>query len=126
VCRDNSSKNILEKEKWRNKLAQSKLDKRSEEAKQWRKLYGTALWIKGRAWFLRQHPLCVFCEEEGIAEPATILDHKIPHKGDKALFYDQANWQGLCKIHHDSMKQIMEKNAHLPQVDPLTGWPVEN
>ena len=32
---------------------------------------------------------------------ATIVDHIVPHKGDLALFYDQTNWQSLCKRHHD-------------------------
>lgn len=101
-------------------------DKRSEQAREYRKLYKTSLWLKGRAWYLRNNPLCEFCADEGRAEPATILDHKVPHKGDKKKFYDQSNWQGLCKPHHDGLKQKMEKNAHLPQIDPLTGWPVEN
>lgn len=32
---------------------------------------------------------------------ATIVDHKVPHKGDKALFWDSTNWQSLCKPCHD-------------------------
>lgn len=29
------------------------------------------------------------------------VDHIIPHKGDPELFWDQDNWQSLCKPHHD-------------------------
>lgn len=101
-------------------------DKRSLHAAEYRKLYKTARWTKGRAWFLRQNPLCVFCGEEGIATPATILDHIKPHKGDEKLFYDQTNWQGLCKPHHDSFKQMLEKNAWRKEIDPVTGWPIED
>lgn len=32
---------------------------------------------------------------------ASIVDHIIPHKGDKQLFWDRDNWQPLCKKHHD-------------------------
>jgi 5-methylcytosine-specific restriction protein A len=46
--------------------------------------------------FLSRHPMCKVC---GV-ESATVLDHRIPHRGMAALFWDQANWQGLCKTCH--------------------------
>jgi 5-methylcytosine-specific restriction protein A len=30
-----------------------------------------------------------------------VVDHIIPHKGDKDLFWDSNNWQPLCKTCHD-------------------------
>lgn len=33
---------------------------------------------------------------------ADVIDHIIPHKGDKALFWDKRNWQGLCTVCHTS------------------------
>lgn len=105
------------------KYTMTNFDKRTEESKEWRKLYKTAQWLKGRAWFLRHNPLCVFCGEDGIATPATIVDHKIPHKGDKGLFYDTKNWQPLCKPCHDGIKQAMEKNDHKVQIG-LDGFPI--
>ena len=30
-----------------------------------------------------------------------MVDHITPHKGDKALFWQRANWQPLCKQCHD-------------------------
>ena len=60
-----------------------------------------AQWRKARALFLRQHPLCVECRKEGKLTPATVVDHIIPHRGDQRLFWDQSNWQSLCKRHHD-------------------------
>lgn len=57
-------------------------------------------WRKARAGFLKKHPLCVDCEKEGQLNAATEVDHIIPHKGDKELFWDRNNWQGLCKMHH--------------------------
>lgn len=58
-------------------------------------------WKKARATYLRSHPLCVTCKAAGLLEPATVVDHKIPHKGDQELFWNQENWQVLCKPCHD-------------------------
>lgn len=63
--------------------------------------YG-AKWQRARAAYLLAHPLCVRCQAEGRVEPATVLDHIKPHKGDQALFWDSGNWQALCKPCHDS------------------------
>lgn len=61
-----------------------------------------ARWRKEREIYLRQHPLCVLCEREETLTPATVVDHIVPHKGDKQLFWDKNNWQALCKPCHDS------------------------
>ncbi len=58
-------------------------------------------WQKARAIFLKQHPLCAFCQAEGKIVPATVVDHIIPHRGDQRLFWDQTNWESLCKECHD-------------------------
>ena len=72
--------------------------------------YGYA-WQKARAGYLLSHPLCVYCERDGRAEPATVVDHKVPHQGDQALFWDKSNWQSLCKPHHDGQKAREEAAA---------------
>ena len=41
------------------------------------------------------------CMEEGRYVKATVVDHIVPHRGDQKLFWDQSNWQALCKRHHD-------------------------
>lgn len=69
--------------------------------------YGSK-WQKARAAWLRAHPLCVMCQQEGALVAATVVDHKIPHRGDKKLFWDSDNWQSLCKRHHDADKQRAE------------------
>jgi len=38
---------------------------------------------------------------EGKIVPATVVDHIIPHRGDQKLFWDQTNWEALCKECHD-------------------------
>jgi len=62
--------------------------------------YG-ARWQKARKIYLREHPLCVKCLEEGQVTAATVVDHIIPHKGDYGLFWDVDNWQSLCERHHN-------------------------
>ena len=48
-----------------------------------------------------RHPLCVSCQAEGKLTAATVVDHIVPHRGDTKLFWDESNWQPLCKEHHD-------------------------
>lgn len=65
--------------------------------------YGSR-WQKARATYLRQHPLCQ-CDECGDGalrvKAAVVVDHKVPHRGDQALFWDTSNWQSLAKVCHD-------------------------
>ena len=60
-----------------------------------------ARWQRESRRYLRLHPLCVQCLEHGRTEPSTVVDHIIPHRGDKQLFWDETNWQALCKTDHD-------------------------
>lgn len=62
--------------------------------------YGT-WWDKARKRHLFAHPLCVHCQREGRTEPAVVVDHIIPHRGDDSLLRDPANWQSLCVRHHN-------------------------
>jgi len=65
-------------------------------------LYGHR-WRKLRDAFLAKSPLCQ-CEANngaGCGYPATVVDHKIPHKGDLALFYAWTNLEALAKACHD-------------------------
>ena len=68
-----------------------------------------ARWQAERAVHLAANPLCVACLAlEGRPVPATVLDHKVPHKGDPGLFKDPANRQGLCADHHNGEKKRRE------------------
>ena len=58
-------------------------------------------WSKARIRFLSENPLCVMCMERGFENAATVVDHKKAHKGDPELFWDEDNWQSLCKPDHD-------------------------
>ena len=58
-------------------------------------------WKKARRFYLTTHPLCVICSNKGIVRVGNVVDHKIPHKGNMTLFWDQSNWQTLCTPHHN-------------------------
>lgn len=68
-------------------------------------------WHKARTAFLRENPLCVMCRAEGRTTEAQVVDHIVPHRGDEKLFWDRSNWQSLCKPHHNSDKQMLEKSG---------------
>ena len=74
--------------------------------------YGAA-WQRARATHLRQHPLCVMCDSEGLVKAANVVDHIIPHRGNLTLFWDMTNWQSLCKQHHDSDKAMLERTGQV-------------
>ncbi|MBK0347880.1 HNH endonuclease [Aerococcaceae bacterium zg-ZJ1578] len=57
-------------------------------------------WQKARKNYLIAHPFCVECQKDNRMTLATDVDHIIPHKGDKELFWDMDNWQPLCKACH--------------------------
>lgn len=57
-----------------------------------------AEWRRLSKAFLEEHPYCA-C---GCGGKATIVDHIRPHRGDLGLFWDQSNWQGMTKKHHDA------------------------
>jgi 5-methylcytosine-specific restriction endonuclease McrA len=71
----------------------------------------TYRWQKSAKLFLDEHPLCIFCEQQGHITAATVVDHIKPHRGDNELFWDKNNWQALCKPCHDSTKQRIERSG---------------
>ncbi len=58
-------------------------------------------WRTARKRYLSYHPLCVECLKEKKLTPATVVDHIVPHRGNQKLFWDENNWQPLCKGCHD-------------------------
>lgn len=61
-------------------------------------------WEKARLEFLAEHPFCEECLLRGVVETATVVDHKIPHRGDMALFWDRSNWRSLSQACHDAKR----------------------
>ena len=63
-------------------------------------------WEKARKAYLDRHPYCVRCQAL-----ASVVDHRTPHRGDRALFWDKSNWQRLCRPCHSSKKQRQERRT---------------
>ncbi|MDQ0349748.1 HNH endonuclease [Ancylobacter vacuolatus] len=82
--------------------------------KPWRAWYDLARWKRLRLKvFLRD---LFACQMPGcrVIEPNTsrlVCDHRVPHHGDEALFWDENNLQTLCKPCHDKVKQAEERRA---------------
>jgi len=74
-------------------------------------------WQSARLGYLRKHPLCACCEANGRTVPAVLVDHVVPHRGDKALFWQRDNWQGLCERCHRVIKAIVERRWSLGEAD---------
>lgn len=89
-------------------------DRGRTQASPWRQWYKTAHWratrlrIFARDAYRCQWPGC------GRIEPDTsqlVADHRIMHRGDQRLFWDEANIQTLCKPCHDGAKQRAEQRG---------------
>jgi len=65
-------------------------------------------WRRERAVYLRANPLCVCCQANGFVRAAALVDHIVPHRGDKRLFRDVGNRQGLCEWCHNRIKKVVE------------------
>jgi len=85
--------------------------------------YGSK-WQKARAGYLAKHPLCAMCQQRGVIEPATVVDHIKPHRNDMKLFWDSTNWQALCSNCHSSHKQRLEKSGNIVGCT-ATGQPLD-
>ena len=81
-------------------------------------------WRRARLSYLAAHPLCVMCQQQGRITPAAVVDHVVPHRGDRELFWRQDNWQALCKPHHDSSKQRAEHRGYAGGCD-AAGIPID-
>lgn len=98
------------------------MDRSRSPRSAWQHLYKTALWRQLRQHQLVNEPLCRFCLEREIVEPATVVDHITPHKGDVVLFHNPDNLSSLCKHCHDSVKQRMELGQEVVTFG-ADGWP---
>ena len=74
---------------------------RTEEGHKRKRLYNTTAWRVARKGFIGVNPLCVACKAEGQYRLSNVVDHITPHRGDESIFWDEDNWQALCKRCHD-------------------------
>lgn len=79
---------------------------------EYRRWYKTARWQKLR-WqvLVRDSFTCYLCGRPEGDTSLLVADHIKAHKGDAALFWDEANLACTCKLCHDSTKQRMERSG---------------
>ncbi|NSX92664.1 HNH endonuclease [Agrobacterium tumefaciens] len=81
----------------------------------WRAWYGLERWkrLRKKVW-LRDLYTCqktgVLCIGTYPAPNSPVADHKIPHRGDPDLFWDENNLETVSKAYHDSQKQKEERS----------------
>lgn len=109
----------------------AKSSARTVDAVAWRKLYNLPQWRGkhgARQAQLQRQPLCENCLKHGRVTPASVVDHKTPHKGNLSLFFDPNNHQSLCddprwRCHSSDKQREEHGNAPRPYIG-VDGWPV--
>ena len=71
--------------------------------------------VDRRARYLRLHPLCVRCDQQGAVAAADVVDHRVPLWAGGADDFD-TNGQGLCTHDHDA------KSACEARMRAAGGW----
>ena len=76
-------------------------------------------WQQARKRFLDKYPLCQCddCEKNNRLRTATVVHHIIPHKGNKALFWDEGNWMAMSKRCHDKHTATVERKKYKASAD---------
>ncbi len=86
-------------------------DRHRRKVEPWRNWYKLARWARLRAKvLLRDGYQCAMCSAVESNTANLVADHIKPHRGDPALFWDEANIQTLCKPCHDGPKQRAERS----------------
>lgn len=62
--------------------------------------YASARWRRLRLAVLQAEPFCRTCRAAGRRSLTVDIDHIRKHAGDRRLFWDRSNLQGLCKPCH--------------------------
>lgn len=100
----------------------SRRDQRSAEAAAYRRLYKTSRWRRIREAKLAQDPLCEWCLEREIVEPANEVHHDGPHRGDVERFFE-GPFVSTCKSCHASRGQREDLGQTVVTFGP-DGWPI--
>ena len=80
----------------------------------WRAWYNTKRWRQMRwAQLVADAFTCTRCGRLEGNTSLLVCDHKTPHRGDEALFWDAENLTTLCKPCHDGAKQREEQRTRL-------------
>ncbi|MFN0197335.1 MAG: HNH endonuclease signature motif containing protein [Planctomycetaceae bacterium] len=91
-----------------------------QKSREYQALYNSAEWRQVlRPAVLRQHRFCQQCLRDGRKPPrvSKVVDHIRPHKGDRRLFFDRRNLEGLCNTCH-SRKTALHDGGYGRPIKP--------
>jgi len=108
------------------RASRSAADAKRAAEQPWRKWYASARWrgpggLRQRQ--LMRKPWCEPCKVMGRATRATVVNHKVPHRGDPRLFW-YGELESTCKNCHDEAIQRAEAEGFRREID-ADGWPVD-
>lgn len=95
-------------------------NRRRDAEQPWRRWYSTARWQRLRE-SIRARDLftCAMCGRVCAGRGNAVVDHRVPHRGDELMFWDESNLWTLCKPCHDGAKQREERGGRMERSD---GW----
>ena len=90
----------------------------------WLDWYDSRRWRKRARLHKAANPVCVMCEQKGLAVPVEVADHIVPHRGDPMLFW-YGELQSLCWSCHSKSKQQIERRGFTTDIG-IDGWPTDD
>src|SRR5262245_6656859 len=66
-------------------------------------------WDRDAEEYRRRYPFRIGGLAVGRCGKADIVDHVVPHRGDRGLFRSVSNWQAVCHWHHNTVKAELER-----------------
>ena len=109
-------------------MAPARRDARSEQAKAYRHLYGTARWKQTRAMQLAAYPLCRTCQSQNRLTPATVCNHLDKEAKATEEGFFAGPFSSECADCHDQIIQRDEvriAQGKLPtRAVGADGWPL--
>lgn len=104
-------------------ISRKAADRKRQDTQPWRRWYYTKAWKLRRQRQLGRIPWCEPCKRAGRSRVAVIANHKIPHRGDRELFF-RGELESACKNCHDQAIQRAELEGFRREIDD-DGWPVD-
>lgn len=98
--------------------ARRRHDRGRADVQPWRAWYKTPRWYALRDRVLaRDHYICqrtgVLLKGKAPAPDSPVVHHKIPHRGDPHLFWDEGNLEAVSKAWHDAEGQREDRAAEI-------------